>query len=173
MKALVGAFNQEKALVGAFSVIVQLHRWIDLRHYPAASPAQTLASPPCICLHALNMLNTHTSTDHTLHNICLYSSKWMDGTIAKVEQEASRVWKQIWENKWSISSNESWKNNWQLVVGSWDKNFAPHFFSCEYLNKCEGNIVRKLRKPEKMWVLFIFHLCCSQTCKKLFCLLCV
>ena len=29
---LVGAFNQEKALVGAFSVIVQLHRLIDLRH---------------------------------------------------------------------------------------------------------------------------------------------
>ena len=33
MKALVGAFNQEKALVGAYSVIVQLHRLIDLRHY--------------------------------------------------------------------------------------------------------------------------------------------
>ena len=33
MKALVGAFNQEKALVGAFSVIVKLHRLIDLRHY--------------------------------------------------------------------------------------------------------------------------------------------
>ena len=35
MKALVGAFNQEKALVqvGGFSVIVQLHRLIDLRHY--------------------------------------------------------------------------------------------------------------------------------------------
>ena len=33
MKALVGAFNQEKALVGAFSVIVQLHRLIHLRHY--------------------------------------------------------------------------------------------------------------------------------------------
>ena len=30
--ALEGAFNQEKALVGAFSVIVQLHRSIDLRH---------------------------------------------------------------------------------------------------------------------------------------------
>ena len=28
MKALVEAFNQEKALVGAFSVIVQLHRLI-------------------------------------------------------------------------------------------------------------------------------------------------
>ena len=28
MKALVGAFNQEKALVGAFSVIIQLHRLI-------------------------------------------------------------------------------------------------------------------------------------------------
>ena len=33
VKALVGAFNQEKALVGAFSVIEQLHRLIDLRHY--------------------------------------------------------------------------------------------------------------------------------------------
>ena len=33
MKVPVGAFNQEKALVGAFSVIVQLHRLIDLRHY--------------------------------------------------------------------------------------------------------------------------------------------
>ena len=28
MKALAGTFNQEKALVGAFSVIVQLHRLI-------------------------------------------------------------------------------------------------------------------------------------------------
>ena len=32
MKAVVAAFNQEKALVGAFSVIVQLHRLIDLDH---------------------------------------------------------------------------------------------------------------------------------------------
>ena len=40
MKALVGAFNQEKALVGAFSVIVQLHRLIDLRHYQEARQAQ-------------------------------------------------------------------------------------------------------------------------------------
>ena len=30
---VVAAFNQEKALVGAFSEIVQLHRLIDLRHY--------------------------------------------------------------------------------------------------------------------------------------------
>ena len=29
MKAVVAAFNQEKALVGAFSVIVLLHRLID------------------------------------------------------------------------------------------------------------------------------------------------
>ena len=34
-RVLVGAFNQEKALVGAFSVIVQLRRLIDLRHYTA------------------------------------------------------------------------------------------------------------------------------------------
>ena len=28
MKAVVATFNQEKALVGTFSVIVQLRRWI-------------------------------------------------------------------------------------------------------------------------------------------------
>ena len=39
MKALVGAFNKEKALVGAFSVIVQLHRWIVSQHYLTRSPA--------------------------------------------------------------------------------------------------------------------------------------
>ena len=32
VKAVVAGFNQEKALVGAFSVIEQLHRLIDLRH---------------------------------------------------------------------------------------------------------------------------------------------
>ena len=32
VKVVVAAFNQEKALVGAFSVIVQLHRLIDLRN---------------------------------------------------------------------------------------------------------------------------------------------
>ena len=51
MKALVGAFNQEKALVGAFSVIVQLHRLIDLRHYTwhsrgsCSSPSPSSLSP--------------------------------------------------------------------------------------------------------------------------------
>ena len=32
MKAVVATFNQEKALVGSFSVIVKLYRWIGLRH---------------------------------------------------------------------------------------------------------------------------------------------
>ena len=32
VKALVDTFNQEKALKGAFFVIVQLHQLIDLRH---------------------------------------------------------------------------------------------------------------------------------------------
>ena len=45
MKALVGAFNQEKALVGAFSVIVQLHR---LKSICGTSQRQhsTLTQPP-------------------------------------------------------------------------------------------------------------------------------
>ena len=33
MKALVVAFNQEKALVGAFSVIVQLHQLTRIQQY--------------------------------------------------------------------------------------------------------------------------------------------
>ena len=41
MKALVGAFNQEKALVVAFSVIVQLHRLIVY----TALPITHLAGP--------------------------------------------------------------------------------------------------------------------------------
>ena len=54
MKALVGAFNQEKALLGAFSVIVQLPRLIDLRHYPRPSKVATAAVPtlptgPILC----------------------------------------------------------------------------------------------------------------------------
>ena len=44
VKALVGAFNQGKALVGAFSVIVQLHRLIDLQHY------YRLISPDCAAI---------------------------------------------------------------------------------------------------------------------------
>ena len=44
MKALVGAFNQEKALVGAFSVIVHFHRLINLRHYTVPSPCYLVPS---------------------------------------------------------------------------------------------------------------------------------
>ena len=39
MKALVGAFNQEEALVGAFSVIVQLHRFIVYSTNPRSEAA--------------------------------------------------------------------------------------------------------------------------------------
>ena len=46
MKALVGAFNYEKALVGAFSVILQLHRLIDLRQYSQR------AQPPQLLIHS-------------------------------------------------------------------------------------------------------------------------
>ena len=46
MKALVGAFNQEKALVGAFSVIVQLHLLIV---YTVLVLLQLL--PPSLPLH--------------------------------------------------------------------------------------------------------------------------
>ena len=38
MKALVGAFNKEKALVGAFSVIVQKRPWSGLSAAAALAP---------------------------------------------------------------------------------------------------------------------------------------
>ena len=49
MKVLVAAFNQEKALVGAFSVIVQLHRLIVHSGSPY-TPPPLLRAPhgPCM-----------------------------------------------------------------------------------------------------------------------------
>ena len=44
MKAVVAAFNQEKALVGAFSVIVQLHRLIVYIALPRTPDSSASAS---------------------------------------------------------------------------------------------------------------------------------
>ena len=64
MKALVGAFNQEKALVGAFSVIVQLHRLIDLRHYLKAGE-RCWAGLGWLWRTNLDWAGTHVSTKLT------------------------------------------------------------------------------------------------------------
>ena len=63
MKALVGAFNQEKVLVGAFSVIVQLHQLIDLWHY---SPPSDAVTPRERGNERHDVLARHTDTCHTL-----------------------------------------------------------------------------------------------------------
>ena len=55
VKAVVAAYNQEKALVGAFSVIVQLHRWIDLRHYLRWG----LVTASLTCVGPRPLLQTH------------------------------------------------------------------------------------------------------------------
>ena len=55
MKAVVAAFNQEKALVGALFVIVQLHRLIDLRHYTVPHTAR---------LHALDTIQCFYNIGH-------------------------------------------------------------------------------------------------------------
>ena len=52
MKVLVGAFNQEKALVGAFSVIVQLVVE-PMEHYTAPIRA---AAPPAEVLHRVCLM---------------------------------------------------------------------------------------------------------------------
>ena len=52
MKAVVAAFNQEKAIVGAFSVIVQLYRWCGVGSGysyppPAATPLASASASHC------------------------------------------------------------------------------------------------------------------------------
>ena len=65
VKALVGAFNQEKAPVGAFSVIVQLHRLTDLRHYLKCFPT---------------LVKNHISDiQHNFSQTCPYW-KWSDSS---------------------------------------------------------------------------------------------
>ena len=48
MKALVGAFNQEKALVGAFSVIVKTDCGTDGSFYSAALTSTHKTGPPSL-----------------------------------------------------------------------------------------------------------------------------
>ena len=50
MKALVGAFNQEKALVGAFSVIVQ--PVVELMEHYTALVLEARHDPAVLVLHA-------------------------------------------------------------------------------------------------------------------------
>ena len=64
MKALVGAFNQEKALVGAFSVIVKTGCGTDgalhsTSHYGPVSPG--LVFPICTLVTFVSSLAAHSS----------------------------------------------------------------------------------------------------------------
>ena len=67
MKAVVAAFNQEKALVGAFSVIVQLHRLIDLRHY--SLPTWWFLWSLSKLAAMMGMGRERTSTPDTAHRV--------------------------------------------------------------------------------------------------------
>ena len=68
MKALVGAFNQEKALVGAFSVIVQpvvepMDRFTALVQDPAAGPSWTPGNQQLYHGHQLYSSSGSASSD--------------------------------------------------------------------------------------------------------------
>ena len=63
MKAVVAAFNQEKALVGAFSVIVQLHRLIV---YTALTSTGTLLTTVHTNISTINILCMPTLHSHAL-----------------------------------------------------------------------------------------------------------
>ena len=64
MKAVVAAFNQEKALGGAFSVIVQLHRLIDLRHYLEPNMSTSISVSCSAAVGEMNCKNDYELVDY-------------------------------------------------------------------------------------------------------------
>ena len=60
MKAVVGTFNQEKALVGAFSVIVQLHRLIG---YSTTAAVSAVYPPPPPARPIVPLISNETNVD--------------------------------------------------------------------------------------------------------------
>ena len=62
--ALVGAFNQEKAPVGAFSVIVQLHRLIDLGHHLQHRLQST--APSTVHIYPIYLRNSWSASRNAL-----------------------------------------------------------------------------------------------------------
>ena len=77
MKALVGAFNQEKALVRAFSVIVQLHRLIDLRHYHLAMlRVRVQGGEEAELARHHHQHHRHVDQDQALDTGCLNIAMW-------------------------------------------------------------------------------------------------
>ena len=75
MKALVGAFNQEKALVGAFSVIVQLHRLIVYTALVIILRSRHVSAPPDIITFTLQISVTIIRTVLLRSHVCLFTER--------------------------------------------------------------------------------------------------
>ena len=67
MKALVGAFNQEKALVGAFSVIVQ-PVLEPMEHYTALVITRTITKPITVLSRLFQKVDQWMSKDEQQDN---------------------------------------------------------------------------------------------------------
>ena len=137
MKAVVAAVNQEKALVGDFSVIVQLHRWIDLRHY-------SLALIRCVQQTCDYTLSSHGSTVTTrrgkiwlIHIWGLWSDNWTLKLFVKIYDLwiwSSYLNAMLWfwyvhKYTW-IDSNCSWfwwgyNQSSVLLLGLWLQTSLP------------------------------------------------
>ena len=66
MKALVGAFNQEKALVGDFSAIVQ-PVVEPMEHYTALTRIETMLGDTGVAVHPEDERYKHLVGKHVLH----------------------------------------------------------------------------------------------------------
>ena len=93
MKALVGAFNQEKALLGAFSVIMNLRMDLRFKLYYLDVRANNRLGPTVRVLGMINRLEPSVKTQCQL---------WFSEDKPGSEPVVSRVleYKYIWDKQW-------------------------------------------------------------------------
>ena len=124
MKAVVAAFNQEKALVGAFSVIVQLHRLIDLRHYLG------VIGPGQVPGDALGLLLLFCPLNWTLHDTII---KWIFLEQLEVslirKQTSSPFWINIFDSMIRTVTGCFIHCRLQYYIKSPDEGWCDHNFT--------------------------------------------
>ena len=114
MKAVEAAFNQEKALVGAFSVITNL--WMEL--------FEALLPTPTPCCHVTSSVYHQSYTDYSLVN-----QYWHWGH----EMAAHSITHRNNQTYWQTMSPQEWRDEMvgvrRMIAQAWPA-FTPHLDTC-------------------------------------------